>query len=394
MATNNSVNTPLSGTTGTGNFVGSSSPAITTPSLGTLNDTSNQAMLQFIPSAGGNWITMENLNMPRIMSAGASSDIGITLKSKGDASINLVTASVAASTFQIYSGTGSQHNTLLKFPTSATTTTVTFPDATGTVALSGASQSVSFGTITTSNSTLNQGASNTTFTGSTALSQTFVPYQTSYNELSGFDFFEGAPFARIAAYKTASGSIIKMGTSNNYGSGITNTAVTIDQSGVMTLSSALPVGSGGSGRTSATAYGVICGGTTSTGAHQSIASVGTSGQVLTSNGAGALPTFQTLQSGNVRAWVSFNGTVTPITITGSGNVTSITDGGVGVYTVNFTNALASATYSALATNGYVAYITSAGGATYSTTACSVDVWRRDSSNQAADATPVCFAAIL
>jgi len=52
------------------------------------------------------------------------------------------------------------------------------------------------------------------------------------------------------------------------------------------------VDSGGSGRGTATAYAVICGGTTATGAHQSIASVGTSGQVLTSNGAGALPTFQ------------------------------------------------------------------------------------------------------
>jgi hypothetical protein len=161
-----------------------------------------------------------------------------------------------------------------------------------------------------------------------------------------------------------------------------------------TITLPLPVSDGGTGATSATAYAVQCGGTTSTGAHQSIASVGTSGQVLTSNGAGALPTFTTLQSGNVRAWVSFNGTASPITITGSGNVTSITDGGVGVYTVNFTNALASATYSALATNAYVAYITSAGFATYSTTACSVDVWRRDSSNVAADANPVCFAAIL
>ena len=60
----------------------------------------------------------------------------------------------------------------------------------------------------------------------------------------------------------------------------------------VTLASALPVASGGTGATSATAYAVLCGGTTSTGAFQPVASVGTSGQVLTSNGAGALPTFQ------------------------------------------------------------------------------------------------------
>lgn len=49
---------------------------------------------------------------------------------------------------------------------------------------------------------------------------------------------------------------------------------------------------GGTGRSSHTAYAVLCGGTTATAAQQSIAGVGTSGQVLTSNGAGALPTFQ------------------------------------------------------------------------------------------------------
>lgn len=54
----------------------------------------------------------------------------------------------------------------------------------------------------------------------------------------------------------------------------------------------LPVANGGTGDASVTAYAVLCGGTTSTGAFQSIASVGTVGQVLTSNGPGALPTFQ------------------------------------------------------------------------------------------------------
>lgn len=52
------------------------------------------------------------------------------------------------------------------------------------------------------------------------------------------------------------------------------------------------VAGGGTGITSTTAYAVLTGGTTSTGALQSVASVGTTGQVLTSNGAGALPSFQ------------------------------------------------------------------------------------------------------
>jgi hypothetical protein len=61
----------------------------------------------------------------------------------------------------------------------------------------------------------------------------------------------------------------------------------------------------------------------------------------------------------VRAWVNFNGTGT-VAIRGSYNVSSITDGGTGIYTVNFTTALTDANYSASGlagfpgvTNGYV-----------------------------------------
>jgi hypothetical protein len=59
----------------------------------------------------------------------------------------------------------------------------------------------------------------------------------------------------------------------------------------------LSVNKGGSGRASATAFAVLCGGTTTTNPHQSIAGLGTSGQVLTSNGAGTLPTFQAAAGG-------------------------------------------------------------------------------------------------
>ena len=75
--------------------------------------------------------------------------------------------------------------------------------------------------------------------------------------------------------------------------GITFPNATTQSGGV---SSPATVAQGGTGNASATAYAVQCGGTTSTGALQSIASVGTSGQVLTSNGAGALPTFQTVNA--------------------------------------------------------------------------------------------------
>ena len=85
----------------------------------------------------------------------------------------------------------------------------------------------------------------------------------------------------------------------------TDIVVAVNYLASLTLGAALPVASGGSGVTSATAYAVLCGGTTSTGAIQAIASVGTTGQVLTSNGAAALPTMQTITSfvtGMIMMW--------------------------------------------------------------------------------------------
>lgn len=49
-----------------------------------------------------------------------------------------------------------------------------------------------------------------------------------------------------------------------------------------------------------------------------------------------------------RAWVNFNGTGT-VAIRASGNVSSITDGGTGVYTVNFTTAMPDTNYSVTVT---------------------------------------------
>jgi hypothetical protein len=48
-----------------------------------------------------------------------------------------------------------------------------------------------------------------------------------------------------------------------------------------------------------------------------------------------------------RAWVNFNGTGT-VAIRASGNVSSITDRGTGLYTINFTSALTDANYCGVA----------------------------------------------
>ena len=51
-----------------------------------------------------------------------------------------------------------------------------------------------------------------------------------------------------------------------------------------------------------------------------------------------------------KVWVNFNGTGT-VAIRDSFNVSSITDGGTGIYTINFTNAMANSNYCSPCENG-------------------------------------------
>lgn len=93
---------------------------------------------------------------------------------------------------------------------------------------------------------------------------------------------------------TLAGNLVTTGSFNTTFAQTGTATHTLPSSNGTLLSTAttVTVAQGGTGVASLTAYAVICGGTSSTGAVQSIASVGTSGQVLTSNGASALPTFQ------------------------------------------------------------------------------------------------------
>ena len=76
--------------------------------------------------------------------------------------------------------------------------------------------------------------------------------------------------------------------------------------------------------------------------HPSSASVNagtdTSGNFLMNSGYGSAATAY-----GCRAWVNFDGTGT-VAINASGNVSSITDDGTGLYTINFTNAMPDANY--------------------------------------------------
>lgn len=99
---------------------------------------------------------------------------------------------------------------------------------------------------------------------------------------------------------------------------------------------------GGTGNTTFTAYSVICAGATATGAFQNVSGVGTSGQVLTSNGAGALPTWQsaasagTVNAGTINelAYYAANGTTVSGLTTGNDGV--LITSGTGVPSISST----------------------------------------------------------
>ena len=121
--------------------------------------------------------------------------------------------------------------------------------------------------------------------------------------------------------------------------GITTPAVTdtgtLSVTGVTTLTgglnAALPVLSGGTGVTTKTGTGAVVLGTSPT------LTTPTFDSASLATISGTAPLYM------CRAWVNFNGTGT-VAIRASGNVSSITDAGVGVYTLNFTTAMVDANY--------------------------------------------------
>lgn len=124
-----------------------------------------------------------------------------------------------------------------------------------------------------------------------------------------------------------------------------NTSGTILQSGTT-----VTVAQGGTGAATLTANAVLIGNGTSA---VTAVAPGTSGNALVSDGTNwsssavtvaALSTASgSAPSYSARAWVNFNGTGT-VAIRASGNVSSITDNGVGDYTMNFTTAMPDANY--------------------------------------------------
>ena len=127
-------------------------------------------------------------------------------------------------------------------------------------------------------------------------------------------------------------------------------------SGAITLTTqvtgTLPVANGGTGVTTSTGSGAVVLGTSPT-LTTPILGTPTSGNLANCTGIPAPAALSTASgsapSYSARAWVNFNGTGT-VAIRASGNVSSITDVGVGIYTANFTTAMADANYNATSGN--------------------------------------------
>lgn len=141
MTTNNAVNSPLKGTTGNGHFVGSNEPTIFGPLIAQINDSNNNPELVFNSQANAiNYVTIGNAatgNAPRIYAGGSDTNIGLSISAQGDETIVFNTGAVVQDALVINSGTGGQHTTGFTFANTFATRTINFPDASGTVALTG-----------------------------------------------------------------------------------------------------------------------------------------------------------------------------------------------------------------------------------------------------------------
>jgi hypothetical protein len=122
---------------------------------------------------------------------------------------------------------------------------------------------------------------------------------------------------------------------------------------VTTVTGTLPVANGGTGVTTKTGTGAVVLSTSPT-LVTPLLGTPTSGNLANCTGIPA-PAALTTASGSApsysaRAWVNFNGVGT-VAIRASGNVSSITDNGVGNYTVNLSTALPDTSASVLVSSG-------------------------------------------
>lgn len=212
----------------------------------------------------------------------------------------------------------SSGTTKLNAAVTAGTTTITFPGVTDTAAVLGTAQSwtaaqtfnnsdiklLGSSSGATTLTSANGGASNFTLTlpavsdtvATLATAQTWSAAQsftTSDFLLKGSS--SGSTTLNSGLSSTSSNTLVLPTTSSDT---LAALGTTQTWSATQTFSNPITVPSGGTGvATMTTAYGVVCAGTTATGNLQAVSSLGTSGQVLTSQGNSSLPHWTTVSGG-------------------------------------------------------------------------------------------------
>lgn len=128
--------------TGSGGIVLGTSPTITTPVIARINDANgNEALVLASVASAINYLSITNSAIgvnPTLSSAGDDTNIGMILLTKGTGQFNL-NSNNTTTPLLINSGTSLQHSTAFVFANTAASRTVTFPDASGTVAFTGSS---------------------------------------------------------------------------------------------------------------------------------------------------------------------------------------------------------------------------------------------------------------
>lgn len=136
MTTNNSVNTSLNLQTGTGKFVGDTSPTIITPVINQINDASGNPVVAFGSRASAvNYISIYNgatNQQSNIQCTGADASISMALEPKnGDIFLKDLTNTIAPG-IRWFNAGGSQYTALRAAVNQTTTVSFTLPQTDGT----------------------------------------------------------------------------------------------------------------------------------------------------------------------------------------------------------------------------------------------------------------------
>jgi len=223
-----------------------------------------------------------------------------------------------------YGGTG---NGFTKFSGATTAEkTYTLPDATTTILTTNAAVTVGQG-----------GTGQTSYTdGQLLIGNTTGNTLTKATLTAGTGISVTNGNGSISIASTVTGTVTSVAATVPSFLSISGTPITSSGTLAITYSgTALPVANGGTGVTTSTGSGANVLGTSPTLTTPTI----NSAQVATV--LGSAPLYM------CRAWVNFNGTGT-VAMRDSGNVSSITDNGVGNYTVNFTTAMTDANFCSVA----------------------------------------------